>query len=133
MNRYLKYLLYIFLGLIIILIFKSWFSLDLITSGDFRPFTKLQYEAKLSLLYAWNLTGGSGIGGFVGPLLWIYLNFGIPTTIFGKILGLNWTLIERLYYLFPFLILSLYSPFYFFRKIFINNYFAILSSVIFSL
>src|SRR3990170_7341122 len=124
MNKYLKYVPHLFLGLIIILIYKSWFSLDLITSGDFWPYAKSQYETKTLFLYAWDLASGAGMGGFVGPLLWIYLNFGIPINIFGSRFGLSWEIIQRIYYLFPFLILALFSSYKLFRKLFPNNRFS---------
>ena len=132
MKKYFKYIPHLFLVLLILVVFRPWFMPGLITGGDFWPNFNSMYSNRPIVLYAWDFGSAGGMGGFIGSLLWIYLNFGVPSTILGKILGINWSIIERVYYLFPFLILSIFSSFYIFRKIFVNYKYAILSSSIFT-
>lgn len=129
-----KYLCLLFSGILLFLIFKAWFFPGLITGGDFVPYFKSMYSNNSIFLYAWDFKGGIGLGGFVAPLLWIYFSIGIPLTILGKVLGFDWTIIERVYYLFPFLIISLFSSLFLFRKIFPKkNILSLFSCLIFVL
>jgi uncharacterized membrane protein len=129
----IKYFSIAFVLLIILKIFNSWFFPGLITAGDFWPYSKAVYETKPLFMHAWDLNNFGGLGGNVTSLLWVYFNFGLSITLFGKILGLSWILIERIYYLFPFLIFTLISSYKLSKKIFQNNLFAILSSTIYLL
>jgi len=133
MKNILKYIPYIFFAVIILIVFRAWFLPGLITGGDFWSFFKSMYAIRPIFLYAWNWSGPNGIGSFVSPFLWVYLNFGIPITSLGKWLGLSWDIIERVWYLFPFLIINLFSSFFLFKKLFSNINFAILSSAIYTL
>ena len=119
--------------LLIVLIYKEWFSSGLITAGDFWPYFKSTYATRPVPLTAWDINGGYGLGGFSGPFLWIHLNLSTPITLLGRYLGLSWAFIERVWYLYPFLILIFVSPFILFRKLFPDNKFVLISVIIFSL
>ncbi len=132
MKKYLSYIPLVLLALLILAIFKQWFLPGLVSGGDFWPFYKSMYSIRPIYLYAWDWSQGMGLGGFSGALLWIYLTFGIPITLFGIFLGLSWIYIERLYFLYPFIIFNLFTSYFLFKKLF-NNNFAYLSSAIYAL
>ncbi len=132
MKKYFKFFIPVFLFAVVILIFKQWFLPGLISGGDFWPFYKSTYFTRPISLYAWDWGQGIGLGGFSGALLWIYLTFGVPVTIFGKYLGLGWIYVERIYFLYPFLALNLATSFFLFKKLFNNNY-SYLASAIYTL
>lgn len=133
MKRYARLLPYLFLTLLLLIIFKAWFMPGLITAGDLWPYSNLIYSSRSMSLFAWDLNNGVGLGAFVGPLLWIYLNFGAPVTLLGIFLGLGWSIIERIWYLYPFFLLGFVSCYKLFSKLFSKNIFTLLSSAIFML
>jgi hypothetical protein len=131
MEKKLKILLKLAFVGFVLLIFKAWFLPGLITGGDFWPYSNSIYETKPLFLYAWDLNKVAGMGGVTNFLLWMYLSFGVPLTIFGNWIGFNWEIIQRIYYLFPLLIFSGYFSYKLFDKIFSHNLFAIFSSAIY--
>lgn len=133
MRSYFKHIPYLIFIAIIVLVFKHWFLPGLITGGDFWPYFRSMYPIRSIFQYAWDWNSGYGMGSFVGSFLWIRLNFGLAIVFLGKLLNLDWSLIERIFYLFPFIILSCASSFLFFRKLFKENSFAIFSSAIYVL
>ena len=133
MKLILKYFPIILFAALVLAVFRAWFMPGLISAGDLWPFYKSMYAIRPLSLYAWDWSQGAGMGGFSGALLWIYLDFGIPLTILGKALGLGWESIERIYFMYPFLILSFFSSYLMFKKIFGKSNFSILSAAIFTL
>ncbi|OGH05950.1 MAG: hypothetical protein A2W22_03410 [Candidatus Levybacteria bacterium RBG_16_35_11] len=133
MNKKLKCVFYLAFATTIFLTFKAWFLPGLITAGDLWPNFASMYPNRPISLYAWDYGNAAGLGGVVSPILWIYLNFGIASTVLGKLFNLSWSIVERVYFLYPIIILSLFSSFYLFKKLFNNSNFAILSSFIFTL
>lgn len=103
--------------LVIVTIFNPWFGKEMITAGDFWPFANGMYMGRSLPLSAWDPFANNGFGSFSGPFLWILLNFAVPITFFGNILGMPWENIQRLAYLYPFLIICFVSPVLLFRKI----------------
>src|SRR3989344_3505059 len=103
---------------LIILIFKQWFSLDLIAGGDFQVYYSEMFRDFSNFpLPAWNLFLNGGMGGNSSSLLWNLVAVQIPITFFGLILKLDWNLIQRLGYFYPFLFLIFFPIFFTFRKI----------------
>ncbi len=90
------------------------------------------YEIKSIFPFAWDPNGGGGLGADASPFLWIHMSFGIGTEIFGKLLGLDWSIIERIYYLFPLMGLLIIGPYILFKILF-SKELAIISSTIFGL
>lgn len=133
MKKIFKFIPLIALLGIIFLIFKAWFLPGLISAGDLWPYSNSIYSSRSFIPFAWDLNNGDGLGMFVAPLLWIYVNFGLPTTILGQWLNLSWSVIERVWYLFPFLIFSFYFSKRLFAKIFSKNNFSLLSASIYTL
>lgn len=103
---------------LIILIFRNWFGLDLIAGGDFQIYYPEMLRDLSSFPSAWNWTVKSGLGANGASLLWNYLSVSFPISILGSGLGLDWQLVQRIGYLYPFLVLIFISPYIFFRKYF---------------
>ncbi len=126
-----KILFFLLLFFIFFIVYKSWFLPGLITAGDLWSYSKATYETRPLFLYAWDLASAAGMGGFVGSLLWIYLNFGLSITIFGKFLGLDWIIVERVFYLFPFIFISIFSSYKLYSEVLSKNVFSFFSIFIF--
>jgi hypothetical protein len=133
MKRILNLLPVIILTALVFIVFRAWFMQGLISAGDLWPFYKSMYAIRPLSLYAWDWTQGAGLGGYSGALLWLYLNFGIPVTTLGRVLGLSWSLIERIYFIYPFLLVNAVSSYVLFKKLFKNNKFSIIASAVFLL
>ena len=83
--------------------------------------------------YAWNFSRGIGLGGNYVLFLWNNpVNF-IPVSILGNKLGLDWSLIERLVFFYPFLMIAFASSYTLIRKLFGTSYFNLISPLIFIL
>jgi hypothetical protein len=91
------------------------------------------YDNRQISLYAWDWGYSAGMGGFVGSLLWVYLNFGVATTLWGKILGFDWSVVERIAFFYPFLAVSVIGSFVVFKQLLQTSRAAVVSSGIFSL
>jgi hypothetical protein len=131
MNKRFLFISVLLLFFLIILVFKTWFSTGLLSSTDVGFNSKLTYNNYFLSPYGWQEDKMAGLGGNAVALLWIYTDFGIPITILGKIIGLNWNLVERMIFFYPFLILSFLSSAFLFKKIFKKNVFYLLSVFLF--
>ncbi len=129
--NYKKIITFLLLLLSVLLVYREWFFGGLITAGDFWPYFQSMYELRSTMPFAWDPNGGGGMGANSIPFLWIHMNFGIGIDIFGKLLGLNWPIVERLYYLIPLLSLLLGSPYLLFKKLFPDSKFSIFATVIY--
>lgn len=129
--RFKKYLPLFFLLLIFFLVFRNWFSLDLIAAGDFPTYTKNSYQGINVVPYSWGI-GVSSLGGFLSPISWSHFISSLPL-IFGKIVSLEWIYLQRIFYLFPLLAALFFIPMLIFKKLLPDSKFLILSSIIFSL
>ena len=96
--------------LIIFAIFSAWFSKSLVTSGDFSFYYTDALKNWSIIPFAWHLERGSGLGGSYAFLLWEHVLRTLPITLFNKF-GVNWIYAERLVFLYPFLILSVFSSY----------------------
>ncbi len=114
----IKYFLTGALVLLALIVFRSWFGLDLIAGGDFQIYYPEMLKDLSSSPSAWNWTVRSGLGANGASLLWNYLTVSFPISILGSGLGLDWQLVQRIGYLYPFLLLIIISPYIFFRKFF---------------
>ena len=117
MSKLTKALL-VLCGVVILIVFRNWFTPGLITAGDLWPFSGAMYQERDLPLKAWDQFANNGFGSFSGPFLWIHLNFAIPITIFGQLLGQSWSWIERIGYFLPFLIICPTSSILLYKKIF---------------
>ena len=121
----------LFLFLLTVVTFRAWFGNGILSSTDLDFNLKLPYSYYFLYPFAWYSDQASGLGGSSVALLWIYLYFAIPITIFGKIIGMSWVIIERISFFYPFLILSFISSTILFKKIFKNNILYLISPIIF--
>lgn len=110
-------------------LYSNWFASGLLTSGDFWPLFSSMYSIREFPLSAWDFNANNGFGGFSGPFLWIHFNLAWPVMLFNP---LRWEIIERVFYLFPFLVLVFISPFLLFRTLFRSNFYAVISALIYS-
>lgn len=131
-SKFLDLLPFIILFLLVAIVYKTWFFPGLITAGDFWPLFVSMYDNRPINLYAWDWGYSSGMGGFVGSLLWVYLNFGLATTVWGKFMGFDWAVVERLAYFYPFLAICVVGSFLIFKKLLDSSKAAVISSGIFS-
>ena len=82
--------------------------------------------------YAWGFhVGLDGFAKFLAPYSWVLPLINIPQVIFGR-LGMDWSQIERITYLYPLLILLFFAPIVLFRTIFQKNKFYLISVIVFS-
>lgn len=111
-------LIFLVLFFLILIIFRSWFTSGLITSGDFLYFSPQMMRDTPLALYSWDsIISIVGLSQFIVPYLWIYPYLIFPQVILGKFWGLDWSLVERVSYLYPYLILMVISPLFFVRRV----------------
>lgn len=116
----------ILLGLIIILIFKSWFSSGIIASKD-APFYYWENASQLKFFpYLWQ---SQDLGYFSSQLYsFFYLTFFIRLF---ALFGFSWSIIERLLWYFPFIIFSVISSSLLIKTILPKGKFLLFSPFIF--
>jgi len=82
--------------------------------------------------YAWGWhIGLDGFAKFISPYSWIMPLINIPQVVFGR-LGMDWAFIQRITYLYPLLILLIFSPILLTKYFFPKNKFYLISVLIFS-
>lgn len=118
--------------LLVVAVFRSWFFPGLLSAFDFPYYSPLMIKSASIFPYAWGWhIGFDGFAGFLSPYSWVFPLIYIPQIVFGN-LGMDWAFIERITYLYPLLILLLFSPIVLFRTIFPKNKFYLFSIIIFS-
>lgn len=127
MKKLEKLILFI-LPIIILIIFKEWFSPGLISAGDF---SQTQSSLKdLSLFpYSWVT---DRLGYFNLPTAWLFYPVMLPTLI-GSYLSIPWELTERIFLLYPLLAFLFIAPIFLFKKLFPDYKFFYISGLIFAL
>lgn len=121
----------LFVGLIlfiVLFIFRSWFSLGNLSSGDWIFY----YPRSIQDIFLFSLwdTRHLGLGGSNLPTLWLesYLSTTIQVARF-----IPWALYERIFWHFPVLIFSFISSFLLARYVIKNTLFSFLASLIYTL
>lgn len=128
-NSLLIYVFYLVLGVVI---YHAWFLPGVITGGDLWYFFPSMYDNHKFIPSATVFFAGNGFGGSAIPYMAINFFLSIPF-FFGKVFGLSWDVLVRVFMLFPFLVLTSVSPFLLFKKIFGSTIFSIISSMIYLL
>lgn len=119
--------------LLIAFIFHSWFLPGLLSTFDFPYYSSLMMKDASIIPYAWGFhVGLDGFAKFFSPYSWVFLSIYIPEVILGKYLGMDWSFIQRVMYLYPLLILLVLSPIYLFKALFPKNKFYFISVLVFS-
>lgn len=122
--------LLILLGFVVLL-FRNWFFPGLIVSGDFGYLFD-EAIAKISLYpYLWDASFGKGLGGNSSFILGLNTFYYSSAYVLKTFLHLNWSVIERVVWFWPFLAVSVFSSVYLCRKIFRDNPFWIAGPFIF--
>lgn len=129
----IKLLLSLGIVFIILFIFRSWFTLNSLSMGDWEyKFTQAISEYSI-YPYSWNPNFGAGLGSSSVFLLALDTYFKASVSILFNYLYLPWPIIEKLVWFFPFIIISVLGSFFLFKKQLIkDNLFALISSLIFS-
>jgi hypothetical protein len=121
----------VFFLFLVVVVFRAWYSSGIITGGDFLYYSPSMFSSHLLFPFAWSSVLGNGIGANSVPFLWILTNFGGSINFFGSLLGLPWVIIERVAYLYPFIVFSSVFPAILYRKLFPEKNIYILSSIVY--
>jgi len=115
----------------LLLCFWRWFFPGYISSGDLWPMAEHAIRSFSLWPSAWGSVYGGGLGASSIPYLWNHFQYGLPIFLFGKVFGLSWEYIVRFGYLFPFLLLSIFSS-YHLANSYIKRPWSLLASVIYT-
>ncbi|HWY80293.1 MAG TPA: hypothetical protein VNW29_08095 [Candidatus Sulfotelmatobacter sp.] len=128
-----KFVPLLLLLLLILFVFHAWFLPGLLSTFDFLYYSpNMMKEAYLNL-YAWDWhISFDGFARFFSPYSWIFPLIFTPQVLLGKYLGIDWSVIERIAYLYPYLFLMLLSPIYLIKYFFPKNRFFLLAVLVFS-
>ncbi len=127
-----KFIAPLLLLLLVIVVFHSWFLPGVLSTFDFLYFSPIMMKDASVIPYAWGWhIGFDGLSRFISPYSWILPFISIPQFIFGR-LGMDWSFIARIMYLYPFLIFMIVSPILLIRYVFPKNRFYLLSILVFS-
>lgn len=126
----------IFLALIsvfCIFVFRLWFTFSPLSSGDWIYNFPESIKSFTVWPYIWQVSVNNGFGGNVGPLLGLSLYYFVTSVILSSTFHISWEIIEKIVWFWPFLVLSIFSSWYFFRRVFPKNNLYLLPSIIFLL
>lgn len=124
----------ILLLILFFLVFKTWFTISLIAAGDFLSHsqTKINDVNLLPTIWGWN-PAMNQLGGITASYQWIYFVINMPIFFFGKLMHLNWMIIERIVYLYPLLLLLIVSPIKLFQELLPKTKFKYFASILYGL
>ncbi|MCX6705171.1 MAG: hypothetical protein NT162_02430, partial [Candidatus Woesebacteria bacterium] len=117
--------------LLIVWVFRFWFSPDVISSGDFGYLSNNAIDRLYIYPYLWNTSFGSGLGGNITYILALNTFYYASALLLHNIFRFGWEVIERIVWFWPFLLISVLTSTYLFKKMFPQNNFWIFSSLIF--
>lgn len=119
-----------FVSILVLVVFKQWFSLNLISSGDFVPFSVLNITF---FPYAWGLNFITwGMGGFASAYSWSHFIQVVPAFLVNRF-GMSDEIIIRFFYFYPLLLLLFLAPYLLFKKVFPESKFGLIASLIYGL
>lgn len=128
----MKYLFRVIIVGVLFFVFRDWFSSLLLTSTDFHYPFFYSYDTVSLFPYVWDLQRNAGMGGFYGIFLWDHFLVMLPIGILGKVFHLDWRIVERLVFFFPFLFYSLLSTFLLGQKILKDRTYALLAALLYT-
>jgi len=127
-----KFIAPFLLLILIIIVFHAWFFPGLLSTFDFPYFSPLMMKNAGVIPHAWGWHSSlDGFAMFLSPYSWVFPLIYVPQVIFGNLLGMSWSLITKIIYLYPYLILAVISPILLIRYIFPKNNFYLLAVLIF--
>lgn len=124
-------LLGVFVFCTLIALYARWFSPGVLTASDF-PYISSQRMSEFSLLpEGWSEQNGNGLGGhtFATVNLDTYVSFGIKMLVL--VFGIPWSIVSRLLFFFPFLILGSVSSYLLARTVIGRSPYVVLSPLIY--
>jgi len=117
--------------LLILYVFKTWFLLNPLSSGDWSFNFPQTLKSFTIFPYIWSWTGFvTGLGGNIAFFLGLSTYFSSTANILSNFFNIPWVLIEKLVWFWPFLMISVFSSYCLFKKLF-SGKFALLSSSIY--
>jgi hypothetical protein len=123
----------ILLFILLLVVFKSWLTPGLIAGGDLWVVYENMYQDFNFFPYAWNPNFGNGLGHVTISIPWLSLPTNLPIVIFGKLFSFGWDLIVRFGFLFPMLLICIFSSLTLAKFILKKNDFIIFTPIIFVL
>ena len=127
-----RYFVSIIIILIILLIYKGWFLFNPLSAGDWGFFYNSSLKEFSVNPSSWNSVFNSGLGGSNLIILGLFFYFSSTIYLLFNFFKFDWLLIERIAWFWPFLIISVFSSYFLFKKLF-SDKFALLSSALFTL
>lgn len=125
-----RYFVSIIIILIILLIYKGWFLFNPLSAGDWGFFYNSSLKEFSVNPSSWNSVFNSGLGGSNLIILGLFFYFSSTIYLLFNFFKFDWLVIERIAWFWPFLIISILSSYFLFKKLF-SDKFALLSSFIF--
>lgn len=117
---------------LIFTVFRNWFMPGYLAGYDSLFYFNESYDLYSIYPYAWNTIRESGFGGSFLPLLWGYPSNGFAVQIFGNMFGLDWSIIDRVAFYFPYLFIAFLSSWFVAKRLFVSSTFALLSGLIYT-
>ncbi len=127
-----RYFVSIIIILIILLIYKGWFLFNPLSAGDWGFFYNSSLKEFSVNPSSWNSVFNSGLGGSNLTILGLFFYFSSTIYLLFNFFKFDWLVIERIAWFWPFLIISILSSYFLFKKLF-SDKFALLSSALFTL
>lgn len=128
----------LFLGfyiLILIVVFRNWFTFNPLTGGDWEFYFSETLREFPLMPSSWNIWFGLGFGVNLTFFMNINSYFMTTSSFLHNILGMHWIFIERALWFWPYLIFTSYFSFRLTKTLFpeIKNHFALISSAVYTL
>jgi hypothetical protein len=107
-------ILLIFFGLI----FHSWFLPGTISGFDHPYYFSERLREFNFVPFAWDTAlGGNGLGQNIVAVFWVETFVRIVTSVFSNIFRLPWEMVQRVGWFFPYIVLSIFIPYYFLKSL----------------
>ena len=129
MNARLKAVSTLFFILLILWVFKSWFSFKPVTARDWFFLYPQNLKELSKIPQLWDNQGWGGLGRFK-PYNWSFFYFQWPAKIL-SLFGLSWPVIEKIIWFWPYLVLGFFSSAFLFKTLFPKNKFWLFSPFLF--
>lgn len=109
--------------LLCLLIYQYWFLPVPLGGNDYYSYLSSRLNEISFFPYAWTNIGGNGLGDNNIKFLWVDRYFETVISVFVNYLRIDWIIVQRIFWLFPYFVLSLLSPYFFLKTILSNNHF----------
>ena len=100
----------------LILVFRTWFLFGPLSAGDWGFFYNSSLKEFSVNLSSWNPVFNSGLGGSNLIILGLFFYFSSTIYLLFNFFKFDWLVIERIVWFWPFLIISIFSSHFLFKK-----------------